>query len=514
MIPLKLHTNAALKIVYALVALLALEPCIWLVKTWLEPAYNSSGFAVFGVAAALFIWSLSSECIGDNSVGRSHQAVAFKLLAATALVRLAGHLLAINILSALALMVDVFALGLLARIGQRGRAVSPFWVAVVFGFSLPIERVFQRIIGYDLQHISATGACGMLGSVFSDVTCAGVDIRLAGEQVMVDLPCSGARGLVLFLLLFATLCAVVRPSFRATIAAGFLTLLAALCANMVRISALAVGIVFPESIGGIDVMAQPWHDLLGLASLAVGGVPIVLWARYQMRRRAPLLAGDNSTKTSGYDDGVAAASLADSLTFRSKILGVICVGAVGATLLFAAPTPVDVAADIEPIELPQRIGQDFRRDLPLSPIELDYFARYGGGTAKAQYGPMVLLAVRTSSPLRHLHAPDECLSGAGYDVTTIGVRGDVFPGATYHATDPDGRRWLVRVSYVSEQGMRAESVAEVVRKWLYAPSTTWTAIERIYPAEIDPNQLEYLESSVLRAFELAPNSSAKLNPEL
>jgi len=509
MIPLKLHSNAALIIVYALAALLAIEPCLWLVRTWRAPAYNSAGLAVFGVALGLFIWSLTSERVGDEARSRSHQATAFKLLAATALLRLAGHLLAINILSAFALMVDVFALGLLAGIGHRRRAVSPFWVAIVFGFSLPVERIFQRIIGYDLQHISARGACGMLGVIYPDIVCAGVDIRLAGQQVLVDLPCSGARGLVLFLILFATLCALVRPSFRATIAAGILTLSAALIANMLRISMLAVGIVFPENFGGIDVMAQPAHDLVGLASLAAGVLPIVCWARYQMRRRVSFPIGDSSMKSVRYGGSVRA----DALSKRSKIGGVICIGAVGATLLFASPNPVDVAANIAPIELPHRIGQDTRRALALSPVELDYFAQYGGAAAKAQYGPMVLLTVRTSSPLRHLHEPDECLAGAGYEVITIGVRGEVFPGATYHATDPEGRRWLVRVSYVSEDGARAHSVAEVVRKWLYAPSTTWTAIERIYPADITPEYLNYLEASVLRAFDLAPTSPAQFAPD-
>jgi hypothetical protein len=280
---------------------------------------------------------------------------------------------------------------------------------------------------------------------------------------------------------------------------------------MLRISALAVGIAFPESIGGIDVMEQPWHDLVGLAALAVGSVPIVWWARRQLSRRAH----PSSYSSPGPTDSSPGPTLHPSddsehepvsFSRRHKIIGALCLCTVGAALFFAPPMPVDVATSTDAIALPDRLGANFRHDLPLTDLEREYFGTYGGATAKAQYGPMVLLVVRTSSPLRHMHAPDECLAGAGHDVETVGMRGRVFPGATYRTTDPRNRNWLVRVSYVSEHGERAGSVTEVVWKWLQSPTTTWTAIERIYPADLDPARRAAFEASVMRAFELSPDS--------
>jgi exosortase/archaeosortase family protein len=261
--------------------ILAVEPLLWLVRTWTEPAYDSPGGWIFLVAAGLFAWSVTSPLAGERPSTRH----ALWLLGITALVRLASQLLALNVLGALALVIDVYALSVLAGLAHRKRAVSPLWIAGLFAFSLPVERIFQRLIGYALQHVSAAGSCGILGMIFDDVACSGVEIMLAGKQVLVDLPCSGARGLVLLSVLFCGLAAVARPTARQALAGLGLAVLSALVANSIRIAALAIGLAFPQVVG-VDVMATPWHDLIGLAALAFGLVPLVMWAR-AVRDTAP-----------------------------------------------------------------------------------------------------------------------------------------------------------------------------------------------------------------------------------
>jgi hypothetical protein len=73
--------------------------------------------------------------------------VALTLILVSATVRLAGQVLAINTVGALCLVLDVYALGLLLRLARRARPISPAWLAVVFAFSLPLERIVQRTIG-------------------------------------------------------------------------------------------------------------------------------------------------------------------------------------------------------------------------------------------------------------------------------------------------------------------------------------------------------------------------------
>ncbi|KHD08950.1 hypothetical protein PN36_10010 [Candidatus Thiomargarita nelsonii] len=156
---------------------------------------------------------------------------------------------------------------------HRQRAVSPFWLAVLFGFALPFEHIMQHTMGYALQHISALGACQILNFGTSPVQCEGVRILLAGKDVLVDLPCSGARGLFLLFILFSALAAITRPTwFYASIGIA-ITLIAAFFVNVIRIVLLAIAYVTE-----IDVMASPYHDLIGLTALGMGIIPIVLWA--------------------------------------------------------------------------------------------------------------------------------------------------------------------------------------------------------------------------------------------
>lgn len=283
-------------VVGAIVALgaviLAVEPVLWLVQTWTAPAYDSPGGWIFALTAGIFAWSVSSRQTEYSSTRH-----AWWLLAGTAVLRLVGQVLAINVLGALALAVDVYAVGVLGGLGKRERAVSPLWLAVLFAFSLPVERIFQRVIGYGLQHVSAAGSCSLLGTVFDDVTCAGVHIQLAGQDVLVDLPCSGARGLVLLSVLFCGLAALARPNVRQAVVGVSLAVVSALVANSVRIASLAVGIAFPDAVG-VDVMAQPWHDIVGLAALGFGVMPLVWWARVVGEMSGPLRSRKQRETTS------------------------------------------------------------------------------------------------------------------------------------------------------------------------------------------------------------------------
>lgn len=260
---------------------LAVDPAIWLVKSWLDPAYDSSGYLVFAISLGLFVWSASSPL--KVQAENRHKQTAIALLILSGLVRLASQILAINTIGALCLVVDVFALAVLLRLPQRARPLSAFWLAGTFVFSLPLERILQRTIGYGLQHVSADGACAVLSGFYSSLVCEGTRIIVNGVDVLVDLPCSGAQTLLLGLLGFCIAAAICRAG-PAAVAAGFVVTLASACvANSLRIAVLAVDIAEPQKFGAINVMAQPWHDLIGLASLVLVCAVMVIWVRLAWR---------------------------------------------------------------------------------------------------------------------------------------------------------------------------------------------------------------------------------------
>src|SRR5262245_31459002 len=445
--------DPGLALLAAAALILALDPVLWLVATWRDSAYDSNGFLVFLATAALLAWSATSPVVGHD---RSRRSLALALILVSATVRLAGQVLAINTAGALCLVLDAYALGLLLRLASRARPISPAWLAVVFAFSLPLERIVQRTIGYALQHLSAGGACGVLQTLYGsgNVTCEGVRILLSGADVLVDLPCSGARTLLWTLLAFAASASLCRPT-PLQAAAGFaVTLASALLANILRIVVLAIGIAEPARLGGIAVMEQPWHDLIGLGALALACLPLMFWLR---RAWHPGPAASASVRVPPWS--LPAIAPRQHRYPRSLSLAALA----GALVIVNLPrTPVDVARREVASALPLTLAGHARRPVVLEPRERAFFEQFGGWAAKATYGPHTLMLVRTTSPLRHLHTPDDCLRGLGFRVTYLGTRFTPSPTALYRATAPDGTGYRIDVSFVSDRSEVTGNVATAV----------------------------------------------------
>ncbi len=495
-----IRSRPADSLLAAAALMLAVDPIRWLVATWRDPAYDSNGLLVFLAAAGLLAWSVASPVVDSAPRRRS---LALALIALSATVRLAGQVLAINTVGALCLVLDAYALGLLLGLGARARAVSPAWLAVVFAFSLPLERIVQRSIGYLLQQVSAAGACGVLGSVYDAVACEGVRIALAGKDVLVDLPCSGARAILLTLLAFAGTAAVCRPA-PLHAAAGFaVALVSALAANVVRIVVLAVGIAEPWRLGGIAVMEQPWHDLIGLAALALASAPLLAWAQRVWRPHlglcatfgAPLAIPDRIARDGWW--------LAPPVLPRRLSTGLGVAALAGALVIVNLPrTPVDVAQRNPALSLPVTLAGYAQQPVALDPRERAFFTQYGGAAVKGQYGPHGLMLVRTTSPLRHLHTPDDCLRGLGFRVAYLGAEFSPTPTAVYRAAAPDGTRYRIDVSFVSDRGEVTSNVATAVWRWLNGDARAWTAVQRITPEETPAPRHAQWTAAVVAALEL------------
>ncbi|MEM7427643.1 MAG: exosortase T [Pseudomonadota bacterium] len=475
-------------------ALLAMDPAIWLVRSWSEPAYDSSGHIVFALIAGIFIWSASSPLVGQQT-GRT-RGWALGLLAVSALVRLASQILAINTLGALCLVVDVFAIGILLRLKDRERPVSPFWLAAAFMFCLPVERILQRTVGYGLQQLSADGACALLKTVFDDVTCEGIRILLNGADVLVDLPCSGARTLVLSLLGYTLAAALARPSLRAAVIGAATTLAAAAAANTIRISVLAIGISHPGAFGSINVMRQPWHDLIGLAALSLVCTALVFWVRASWH---PGPAPAHAPSSPPANEGAWACHFVVS---RHALPASLVAVALAVLIVSLPRTAVDVARAEAPFILPATLEGHARRADSLSERERAFFTQFGGTAAKASYGPHGLMLVRTSSPLRHLHAPDECLRGQGFEVEYVGASFGTLPTAIYAATGPDGARYRIDVSFISDRREVTTNIATAVWRWLQGDARHWTAIQRISPEGIPAADHARFTRAVIAALDL------------
>ena len=357
----------------------------------------------------------------------------------------------------------------------------------------------------------------VLESAYDAVVCEGVRIVLAGKDVLVDLPCSGARAILLTLLACAGAAAVCRPA-PLQAAAGFLVALAsALAANIVRIVILAVGIAEPWRLGGIAVMEQPWHDLVGLATLTLACAPVLVWAQRVWRPRPghcttfgmPLWSLPDRISRDGW-------WLAPPAPQRRLTTGLGLAALAGALGIVNLPrTPVDVAQRGVAVSLPVTLAGYAQQPVPLDPREQAFFTQFGGSAAKAQYGPHALMLVRTTSPLRHLHTPDDCLRGLGFHVAYLGTEFVPAPTAVYRATAPDGAQYRIDVSFVSDRGEVTGNVATAVWRWLNGEARAWTAVQRTSPEETPALQHAQWTVAVVAALELGQPSfqSSSLSTE-
>lgn len=445
-----------------LAALLA-EPLRWLAVTWIDPAYDSQGALVAGVAAFFIVRSLASGPAPSLDVDERRLAVA--LLLGTASVRLLGRLLAVHVIGALALVLDVAALALWLRLHRRPWALRPWALALLFSFAFPVEHVLQRVLGYPLRLAGAALAEGALRPFFPTVARAGTLLSDGALRLHVDLPCSGAQGLMLLGALAAALACRRALTGRLVALAGVAVVGGALVVNALRIALLFVG-----ARAALPVWQEPWHSAIGLACLAFGAAPLLLLLR-GARSLEPRPGGSE-----GCREEPRARSLLAGAAFSALAIGVALVPG----------RPLDVGEAGAGPALPHQIYGFESVELPLSDVERAYFAAYGGAAEKRAYtdehgAVHVAVLVRTTSPLRHLHGPDRCLVGAGHEVERLGVRPGLVPTVVYRSRAPDGRRFLVEVVFLSERGETAASVSEVAWRWLSRPGTAWTLVERVHP---------------------------------
>ena len=467
--------------------MLALAPIRWLVITWFDPSYQSSGSIYLLAIIGLVVWSATSRL--NDKACHNHKA-AILLLVISALIRVASQILAINIIGGIALALDIFAILTLFNFSSRVRPISAFWVSILFLFTLPFERVLQRLLGYPMQELSASGTCQLLGTYYSDLTCNGVRIQVAAQDVLVDLPCSGTTSLMLSAAFLVCLNAIYRPRFSTALLWGIITICLSILGNILRITMLAVGLVNKELIFGVDVMAQPVHDLIGYTTIVLSLLPLVLFYKPQA---APQNNWGHSLQTKSFQIPI--------WVQRSSALGFVALVFVVITL---PARPLDISTPVAPIEMPSNLLGHKGITQPLEPIEKDYFEQFGGRAQKARFGPMALTLVQTSSPLRHLHSPEDCLRGLGYEVTFLGTRFEPTPTAIYRATGPKGDQWNVAVTFTASSGFATSNVAEAIWHWLKNPGSRWSSIQRITPWIMPNNERQNLEAAVISALDITP----------
>jgi exosortase/archaeosortase family protein len=303
--------------------------------------------------------------------------------------------------------------------------------------------------------------------------------------------------LVLLAALFVGLSAVIRPRPAQAAGGAAAAFLGALLGNAFRVALLTLGMVSPWAG---SVAEGPGHEAIGLLTLAFSALPLILWARRIARAgEADLNPADWSRETAVIPQAAPTVGKGRRLLAWGFLAAAVAVN-------LAPPRPLDVSRSVPSLYAPKVLNGRMGEAVPLEPKEREYFLKYGGQALKTRYGDRALLLVRTSAPFRHLHAPDECLRGLGYQVQSAGFRPGPLPATEYRAAGPDGRIWRVSVTFLSDQGDKTPNMTEALWRWLIQPGSVWTAVQRIRPwdeplAEPDSSGPDAWEQAVAAALD-------------
>jgi hypothetical protein len=286
-----------------------------------------------------------------------------------------------------------------------------------------------------------------------------------------------------------------------------IALTGAVLANVCRIVVLCVLVVFENPLG-IDVLQDPAHGMIGLLAL-LGFVilPLAVWAKGNLMASVEMASFPTyslTTSSLSYSQFLFQRRLQrikaliktniEAALFRlipSQIpaySGVLA--CLVALLIVNLPhQPMDVSAEKAWQTLPSRLAGFSGKTVPLNPVESHYFQKFGGNALKVRYGQTAVMLVQTTSPLRHLHDPGDCLRGMGYDVRFIGRQQEPYPSNRFMATAPSGQRYWVDVVFKSNSGQIVTSVSEAILLWIQQPQIHWMAIQRIRPVQTQPDKI-------------------------
>lgn len=480
-------TSVTLFLFAAASLVLAIHPAIWLLRTWRDASYDSDGYVFLVAVIVLAVWSLKS---GPAKPSDHPQVQPVFLLLFSALIRFFSQVLAINFLGGVALAIDVYAVLKLLKIDTRPRAISGFWLTILFLLSLPIERLLQRFAGLALQDASAFGACKTLGLFFDDLQCSGTLLTLRGNEILIDLPCSGTASLMIVIGTLTVLCAIYRPRPMTAVLWLSLSLALSVVFNSFRITLLSLGVTY-AAVLPFDVMAEPMHGVVGFITLGLCLAPLVLWFHPKPWQRKYRRGFPTVRMPAKYGVAIGVVAL------------VLAIG-----IVVTPRTALDVSAEVQPPLLPTRlVGNDILRH-DLSPLEVGYFQTYGGTARKATYGAFGVTVVKTTSPLRHLHSPEECLKGLGYTVRFLGTQHGIWPSSVYSAQNAGGH-WQVLVTFAADDGFVSANMSAVIWHWLRNPSAVWSSYQRITPLKFTEITRQKMDTALMTSLDVPRNLQQK-----
>jgi len=352
--------------------------------------------------------------------------------------------------------VAMLALALLITSALPRRPAAP--LAALLLLALPVVASLQFYLGYPLRLATAHAAAPLLSALGITVSASGAALLYEGRSILVDPPCAGIGMLWVGSWAAALLSWLHGAGAPRALANACFAAATVFAANVLRNALL----FFPEA--GLWPQHAALHAGIGLVAFAVALLPVIAFVGRSaaVAMPAPLRPGRNAAAVRR-DAGGGPIFVGACLAAAVLPLLAAWSTASGAADRDAAAA---VGARSSVIDWPTHFRGQPLTQLPPTPLEARFAARFPGAVARFTDGERLLILRRVERPTRLLHPASDCFRGAGYRLDASAVAADI-----------DGRRW--RCFVAGRDGERLQVCERIVdrldgdRAWTDVSSWFW-----------------------------------------
>ena len=354
-------------------------------------------------------------------------------------------------------LLAVVALGLFLSGGKITKGLTPGdWCLIVL--SLPVVASLNFYLGYPLRLAVTACAVPLLNINGFAASCQGTSICWSNQVVEIDAPCSGIRMLWAGLYLAATLASLRCLTLRNGFLFMALSVVAALVANVLRVTSL-----FYLETGVISLPDQyntAVHEGVGVAVFFMLAIGLLLVAG--------AIARSQSQVTDGAPEKSQSAEVVKN-PLNVPCLAICVLSALTSVALEMCSFSGGQKQTPSAVQWPATFDGQYMRPVPLSRAAAEFAQGFPGQIAVFNAGISTVVYRHIDRATRQLHPAADCYRAAGYQIKYLPL-----------FTDAQGRRWETIEAYKEGAGSASAERLQIRERIYDEAGGTWTDVSAWY----------------------------------
>jgi len=247
-----------------IILLLYLQTFMWLLESWLYDPFYSHGFLV-PVISIIIIWSRRGEL---KNITLKRDPLGVYIFTLGLILYAAGFLWKSFFLSGVSGIPLIT--GLILHFYGRELMNKILFPVCFLIFMIPLPGLYG--VSFYLQHFTAISAAAISQALGAGVYANGLEIQVAGCQIIIGIPCSGLRSIISLLMVACVFVYLIRGSVQRKAIILFSALPIAIISNVIRVTlAILIADYF-----GCDAATTFFHDFSGIFLFVISIIMLII----------------------------------------------------------------------------------------------------------------------------------------------------------------------------------------------------------------------------------------------